>query len=249
MKTISIGYFANLILAVALVCLQAPAAHAQMGNLKQAEAAFAAASLVVLGRPVKNDDYTLLAQVGNRYPKLRDEMLQNTNFVVAVKAFKQLLAEPESNKLRAEVVGIVFREVHGRNSTALEQAAYDAQIKEQKMWYAPMVGAEKDRLSKNKDERTAMINRAFRTTMGRDADAANLQYWLPRGEHYRLVIAATRQHLYSAKGAQDLVETVTRFLNTLPFKKPTEEQIKSTLARVSKDRLIYAEMVNPNYGK
>jgi hypothetical protein len=105
-----------------------------------------------------------------------------------------------------------------------------------------MVLAEVGKLNQNKTERQAMINRVYQTAMGRDADQTSLAYWLPRSEHYRLMIQANRNWLYSANGVNDLLGTVTRALEFNLKRKPTDAEIKKAMVDYTPDKKIYAEM-------
>jgi hypothetical protein len=219
------------------------------GSLSQFEKSLEGGATVVLGRKLVKTDYDPLVEVVNRDATLREELINDPKFTGGVKAMKLYLADKNSAALRAEVVNRVFQEVYGRDSTALEQANYDAQMKQQKQWYMVILTFERSRLQKDTKERTAMLNRAYNISMGRDARPEDLKYWLPRYEHFTQVVNASRQWLYSPAGANDLVETVTLYLNVRTGKKPNEALVKKTMTAVSTDKLIFIEMLKSGIAK
>lgn len=141
-------------------------------------------------------------------------------------------------------VGKITDEIYGRIPTQAEKDLYIPRLKDQKETYASMFLAEKNKLSKNSAERKAMINRVYQQTMGKDATAAELQYWQPRNEIHREIIDATRTYLYTPSGANDLKATVTRAYQAKYKNSPlVDSRIAKLTADYSKSKLIYVEMI------
>lgn len=241
-KTIArFGFLA--VTALVLFGSNALAVFGQMGNLKQAEQAFAAASVIVLGRDIKNEDYTMVSDIGSKNPKLRDEILnEGINFVTAVKILKIALAETERSALRTDVIERAYREVYGRKPTAVEQAKSDAAMRAQKSWFAVLKSSLVEQLKANAFEREAVIKQVYFQTMGRTASKDEIARWQNRYETYTQMIAANRQYLYSADGASDLVATIRRVLTGSNGRPPSEEMVKSYMTKFAKDRAIFIEM-------
>lgn len=211
-------------------------------------AALLSAYPVVMGDPASVSCLNVQnwgAQISGPPYNMSAEWNQGLKFTDAVKFLKMELAQPGFAGFRAHTIENAFMEVYGRKSTPIEQAQWDTQFKNRTAWYATMVNAEIKRLAADPVQRQEMIDRVYRTSMGRAAAPGERSYWLPRSEHYRLIVEASRKWLYSPNGAKDLVETVTRALTAKMGRPPTDDQIKSAMAQFTNQRAIYSDMVSP----
>lgn len=252
MKRKLVGFIASFVFALLFCLTQTVTVRAQMGfgNLDKFEASLEAGATIVLGRKLNvESEIDPLIEVLERNPELKDQLINDPKYTAGFKAIKLLLADQKSSALRSEVINRVFQETHGRSSTAMEQAEYDAQMKQQKKWYAVMLSAERDHLHDDAKLRTAMLNRAYLFSMGRETNADDLKYWLPRYEHYTQVVGACRDWLYSPNGANDLIATVTYYLKIINNKDPNDALVKKTMTAVSTNRLIFNEMLKSKIGK
>lgn len=171
------------------------------------------------------------------------EWQEGMKFTDAVKFLKIKLAHPGMAAFRAQTIDYAFVEVYGRPSSPIEQAQWENKFKNQQAWYASMVAAEQKKLNASKAERQAMLDRVYQAGMGRNSDAGDQGYWLPRPEHFRLIVEANRKWLYSANGVNDLVQTTTRALTAKTGKPPSDAQIKTAMAQFTGARAIYSEML------
>lgn len=224
------------------VFVETPNCKAVIGSLRSA-------GLLIYGielKPnVKSDDDTIVTWL--------DEIRQNQNWNRKFNA--GFTAADGMNFLKERFytvgdgwlevfVGTITDQIYGRIPTKTEKDLYIPRLKEQKETYASIFLAEKNKLSKNAAERKAMINRVYQKTMGKDATAAELQYWQPRSEIYREMIDTTRTYLYSPSGANDLKETVTRAYQTKYKNSPiVDSRIAKLTADYSKSKMIYVEMI------
>lgn len=158
-------------------------------------------------------------------------------------ALGQTVPLGSSGPCTTHAVGGNFAATYLDASKPDEQAYWEAQVAAQKAWYATIVGAEREGLNKDKAARTQMLNRVCKAAFGRDAQAGDLDYWLPRDDTYRAVLDANRNWLYSAAGAKDLSETVRRALKAAKGVEPNGEQVKAAAANLTPGRPIYVEMV------
>jgi hypothetical protein len=204
--------------------------------------AFAAAIPLVLGRAPYEGEVASLILVMKSYG-LSQQLQEGLRFSDAVAFLKKLISQPAGSSRGIQAVEYAFQEVYGRFSTPLELAYWESQIKAQKAWYAPIVSAESEKLNKDSALRKAVINHAYQIAFGRDANAGDLQYWMPRSEHFRHLLTAQRVWLYSANGAKDLVETTTRALQAVNGKAPTDQQVKSAIKVFTSKNRYYTQMV------
>ena len=154
--------------------------------------------------------------------------------------FRTNLADDKDVKL---VINAAFMDATGREANLVELVAYRKMIKEGRdttAIYADAVA----QMNKYPQERAAMINRAYQTAMGRDANPGDLQYWQPRKESYKELVAAARTYLYSPNGENDLKETVTRaYQARYPGRPASELMIRRLMADYVRKKAIYTEML------
>ncbi len=219
---------------------QNPSAQALMDS---SYAAFNSAAPIVIGEMKVNYDRNHIWRHAIMYdPAWQGKYNDGLKFTDAVAWLKQRMAGSQGGEDRALAINNAYREVYGRDSTPAEQAYWEPLVKAQQAWYAPIVIAELGTL-KNYGGRPAMINRAYQAFMGRPAIQADLDYWLPRSEHYRLIVQAGRSYLYSSGGATDLAETVARALQTKNGSQPSDAEVKAAMIRFTPQKLIFAEMI------
>ena len=154
-----------------------------------------------------------------------------------------LIARPAGAALRAEAIDNAYLEVYGRPSTAVEQASWDAQVKAGKAWFASIVVKESAKLNASSAERSAMIGRAYQRAEGRAPYPGDAQFWGPKSEHFREIIAAERAWLYTDKGANELVAVVGRAWLAKYGTPATDANTKAMLIKATPTRMIFAEMV------
>lgn len=220
---------------------------------KAAKEAFDSAIVIVTGSPnYKFAADNKLFPSSNMYvwvndlaanPKYSAKFNDGLKFGDAVSFLKERIATNAEDRQFA--IDNAFMEVYGRASNASEQAGWDAQVKAQKAWYAPIVLAEISRLNGNPKLRTAVIGDAYIQTMGKTPNGKEEAYWTPRTEHFRLIVQANRDFLYSPNGANDLVQTI-RVAYLAKYKKdPSQTELKTALVKVTDKRMIFDEMMNP----
>jgi hypothetical protein len=212
-------------------------------RMKASNAAFNAAAPIVIGEMKVNYDKNFIwANAIMHDPAWQAKYNDGLTFTDAVAWLKQMIAGPQGGEVRALAINNAYQEVYGRGSTPAEQAYWETLVKAQQAWYAPIVIAEFGTL-KNYGGRPAMINRAYQAVMGRDANQADSGYWLPRSEHYRLIVQAGRSYLYSSGGATDLAETVARALKTKNGSQPSDADVKAAMIKFTSGKLIFAQMI------
>jgi hypothetical protein len=213
---------------------------------KACYSAFDAAAPIVFGYDNKlsyyRNEYWQIELEADPDPAWVQKHHDGLTFTDAVGWLKQRMAGSGGGKDRATAINNAYQEVYGRDSTPAEQAYWEPLVRAQKAWYATIVIAEFGTL-KNYGGRPAMINRAYQAVMGRDANQTDSGYWLPRSEHYRLIVQAGRSYLYSAGGATDLAETVARALQTKHGKQPSDAEVKAAMSKYTPNKWIYAEMI------
>jgi len=225
---------------------------------KAAQQAFDSAVVIVTGKPdygftsekneqlknsfiVKSNPYIWVNDLANN-PKYSAKFNEGLKFNDAVSFLKERIATNANDRQFA--IDNAFMEVYGRASNASEQANWDAQIKAQKAWYATIVTAEIGRLNSDPKRRTAMIDDVYQQTMGKTATPEELNYWKPRAEHYRLIVQANRNFLYSSNGNKDLVQTVRVAFLAKYKKDPSDKELKVALTKIADRKLIFAEMMS-----
>jgi hypothetical protein len=210
--------------------------------VSSSQSAFAAAAPLVLGRPTSPGEVASWIPYIKSYG-MSQQLQEGFKFSDAVAFLKKFISQPAGIVRGAQAIEYAFQEVYGRYATPLEQAYWESQIKAQKAWYAPIVSAELSKLNQDSAMRKAVINHAYQLAFGRDANSVDLQYWQPRSEHFRQLLAAQRTWLYSANGAKDLVETTTRALQKVNGKAPTDDQVKAAMKYFSIKNATYRSMV------
>jgi hypothetical protein len=234
-----------------------PGPKAPAALVQQTRAAFRSAYLIVLGRPAT--DYDL----GNRQPIgtcdvtdpvhfdlcLQDSHMQweAVNFSQAVATLKLGLLTPNAQMERAAVIDRAYYNAFGRASTADEQLYWENRMRTEKLWYAPVATAALAYLNapaNRQTERAATVNRVYQTVFGRDADAGNRAYWLPRTEHFGPMVQANRSWLYSPAGAAELPSMVRRSVAARLGREGSEAEVKAALIKAMLNHATYDEMLS-----
>lgn len=228
----------------------------------------AAKSLVSAAQLILNETYTSISpncSINNYVIELRKpqyllekDYQEGLTFPKAAAFLKKYMAQPANSNLRVRIVRDAFRDVYGRDAAAVEQAFWDAQMRNEKAWYSTIVLGEIKNLNQNQTQRRKMISLAYLTTMGRQAESDEGKKWLTRTEHFRLIAESNRARLYSSDGAKDLVATVKQVLlyeyaiaKTLTLKSDTkegllksvDEEVKKRLPKYSAEKMIFFEMI------
>ena len=173
----------------------------------------------------------------------RDAVLMGKFGLIDAIAFeKAKLANPALSGIRQATIDKAFVQVYGRVSTPLEQAQLDPQLRSGKLWYAPLVIQEQGRLNSDKQLRGTLVQQIYQRALGRPGSPSEVGYWIQQDADYTTMIAAARGWLYSAPGANDLIETVTRAQQARNL--PTDPAaIKLAMAKYEPSREIYTEMI------
>lgn len=213
-------------------------------NKKRANSYLESASVIVFGQPrgvyQVLGDMNQLTDVGS--PQRNDVMMGHFSLLDAIAFEKAKLANPALSGIRQATIENAFQQVYGRTSTPLEQAQYDPRLRAGKLWYAPLVLQEQERLNADKQVRGLLVAQVYQRALGRPGTPAEVGFWLQRTEDYSGMIAAARNWLYSPPGAKDLIETVTRAQQAR--NRPTDSAaIKLAMAQYEPTREIYVEMV------
>jgi hypothetical protein len=167
------------------------------------------------------------------------------NYTQAFADLKGRLLTPSGMMERANVIDRAYFNAFGRSSTADEQLYWENRMMNEMLWYAPIATAALAYLnnpSNRAGERTATIHRAYQATLGRDASASDLAYWLPRSEHYPMVVRYCIDWLYSPGGAGELPQVVRYAAATRLGRQPTEAEVKSLLVKALLARAGYQQM-------
>ncbi|MCW3846300.1 hypothetical protein OF829_03545 [Sphingomonas sp. LB-2] len=241
-----------LIALVLAACVFPAAAFAQtpidnrlkaMAASDRVDKAFGSAAIIVLGRTVNpNEIYPWLVLMGTPEYGMSDEIANEVDLNGAVKFLKAFIAKPAGAGLRAELIDRAFLEVHGRNSTPLEQASWDAEVKAGKAYYASIVVKESAKLNASPALRKEMIQRAYLFAEGRLPYPGDLAFWGGKQEHYREIVEAERKWLYSPGGAKELVEVAKRAWKAAYGTVPSDEALKAVLVRATQGKMVYAEL-------
>jgi hypothetical protein len=171
------------------------------------------------------------------------EVLKALPFTEQVKVFKSVLFKKENDELRKAVIENVYKEVFGRPSTAEEFGYWNQKLtSETTNWYATMVTDNIKFLNTDVNRRTPVIKAMYQAVFGREPTADDLNYWLPRKEHYRLLHQAGITFLYSANAVDELTKTVKRAFQK---KKPnfTEADVKNMLVTARDKKYSFDQMV------
>lgn len=72
--------------------------------------------------------------------------------------------------------------------------------------------------------------------MGRIPTVGDFEYWMPRDATYQEIVNANRKYLYSAKGANDLTETVKRHLDDAGKSNPSIADINGAIVKYSQKK-------------
>lgn len=244
--------FVRMACAAAVLALVPAGASAQlvdnrlkaMDNIDKMNAAFAAGSVLVLGRDAKpSEPYEWIKMMVTPEYGMSAQVSQGITFLDTAKFLKMLIARPAGAGLRAEAIDNAYLEVYGRPSTAVEQASWDAQVKASKAWFASIVVKESAKLNASPAERSAMIGRAYQRAEGRAPYAGDAQFWGPKNEHFREIVAAERAWLYTDKGANELVAVAGRAWQARYGTPATDANIKAMLIKATPTKMVFADMV------
>ena len=144
---------------------------------------------------------------------------------------------------RGAIMDAAFREVYGRDATVFEMLGWQPQIKKQTAWYATIVPALIKNLNADKTTRQDRLGLAFRLVYGRNIQEGELNYWMPRADHFRLVIQSNRNLIYQPKDPGQLKDIVTRALKYKTGKLPTDAETQTAMSQFAINKKIYAEMI------
>ena len=213
-------------------------------SIQKMNAAFAAGSVLVLGRePKPSEPYPWITMMVTPEYRMSEQVSKGITFLDAQKFLKMLIAKPAGAAVRAEAIDNAYLEVYGRPSTAMEQAGWDAQVKASKAWFASIVVKESAKLNASPTERKAMIDRAYQRAEGRAPYAGDAQFWGPKNQHFREIIEAERTWLYTDKGAGELAAVAGRAWLALYGTPPTDANTKAMLIKATPTRMVYADML------
>lgn len=204
------------------------------------------AGVIVTGEEVTDEEWGYMAAKMLSSPEVGEEKFRaGLSLADALAGWKAWLASPfTGDGNRTKVIDRAYMEVYGVLPLAIERDVWMGRIKAQEAWYATIVSKEIAGLNSAEARRRDMITRAYNHAFGRPAnDTADMPYWLPRKEHYRLVIQAQRQWLYSEKGAKDLWFAAEKALKVKYKKPPTLAEVNAAVEKFRPGKLIYIEMV------
>lgn len=202
-----------------------------------------AAAVIVTGEKSSSKIYEW-AKALAADPKYAEKFNEGLKFGDAVSWLKARIATNGVDRLFA--IDNAFQEVYGRNSTPLEQATWDPQVKAQKAWYAPIVLAETAKLNDNPETRRTMIFLAYEWAFGRKPTEAEIQKWKAGKEHFRLLLDEHRRWLYTSDGAQERVDMLTNIYSAkyaYNKSKSKENWLKTALATIADEKMLYFEIV------
>lgn len=211
-------------------------------RLKQARAALNRGALNVLNRELDDaQDYSYW--LGEMFKEgLLPRFYAGMTDEDATKFFSKFLTRPEQSNRRAQAVEAAFKDVYGFGASPKDVAFWNAEMLAGRGGYQYIIFVESNKLNGDKVVRRLMITNAYRKAMGRVPKPGDYDYWQPRAETFKEVVAAARAYLYSPGGANDLAETVSRALEAKTGSKPSTEQVKEGVIRYSKTRAIFDEM-------
>jgi hypothetical protein len=211
-------------------------------NCQKAKPALKSASVVVYGEDYTSSPNTLAVWCLDAEKKATAQFNEGLKFTDAATLLKGRLAESQSE--RAQVIELVYKEVMGRPASASDSAYWQAKMRsEPKWWYATMHTEFVKYLNQTKDERQATIQRAYKASLGREAKPSEVEYWMPKTEHYRLIRDASRAWLYSTNGAAELLDVIKRAYQAKKGNVPSEAELKEKITSFGMKKLIFEEMV------
>ena len=216
--------------------------EAEKAKIAKLKPTFDAGALMILGREALPLEITNWSKQIEKNFTTAEEIKDGIKLPQVLKYLKGLISDPLSKFMRANTINLAYLEVHGRESTPVEQATWDGQFLTGKATFASMVLGEKDKLNKNAADRKAMIDRVYLKTMGRNATADEIKYWQSSPDHFRQIVEAARTYLYSTNGVQDRVDTAARALKAAN-KPAADGDVKKVLTNFSNKKAIYSEMV------
>lgn len=209
---------------------------------EKAKFAVESAAPTIIGKVSKSETdnlVVLISQDANYKTKFEAGLTENDAKVW----LGNWISEPKMSDKRAKIINKAFWEVYGRGSIATEQAVWDAKIKSKQAFYAVMVNQEKLKLAQNYAEIKLVIGRAYQKALGRNPTKQEELTNPSISYAYSQLVGNLRDYLYSAAGATELVETISRAYQTKNNRKPSDDQIKKLLTAYSKTKAIYAEMI------
>lgn len=174
-------------------------------------------------------------------PKYSSKFNEGLKLGDAIAFLKERIAKNANDRLYA--IDNAYQEVYGQDSTPQEQAQWDADVKAQKAWYAVIVTKEIGKLNSDPTKRAAIINDAYMRSMGRAATPENLIFWKSRAEHFRLIINANKNRLYSGDGYEDLIQTLRTAFIAKYGAEPSPKELKIALTKVTDQRMTYEQMM------
>lgn len=213
---------------------------------KTAKKMIVSAGVIVTGEEVTDEEWGFMAAKMLSSPEVGEaKFAAGLSLSDAVAGWKAWLASPfTGDGNRTKVINAAYMEVYGVLPLAIERDVWMKRIKAQEAWYAIIVSKEISGLNSADARRRDMITRAYNHAFGRPAnDTEDMPHWLPRKEHYRPLIQAQRQWLYSERGAKDLWFAAEKALTAKYKKQPSPAEVNAAVEKFRPGRLIYIEMV------
>lgn len=223
-----------------LVCNRNPNSF----KLKNAKAAIKYGMTQVLGIPPAGDTETYywlgrMFSEGGLQPKYFQH--QGLHSKDAEDFFQKHLAAPKSGNVRKAVINQAFNDVYGWPAKPSDLAFWDTAFQKGGNGYYMVLLVERPKLGTDKVIRRLVINNAYLKAFGRAASKGNFDYWMPRSETYKELVAAQRTWLYSANGQTDLNEMVSRAVQSKNGTTNVTLILQAT-QKAKAGKLIYAEM-------
>lgn len=173
---------------------------------------------------------------------LQDQFYKGLQPLQGVIFFNGYVSRPENAKMRQLVVENAFKDVYSYGASPKDIAYWNAELQKGGGVYSRIVRDESKKLNSDKVIRRLMIFTAYKKTMGRNPAPAEVDYWMPKTEHFKQLVDASRDYLYATNGSKDLAETVKRALIEKGNNNPSIEQINNAIINYSSKKAIFSEM-------
>lgn len=215
--------------------------------MKKAKAAISLAFPKIYGRQYNGDGVHYVRDMFKTRNDMTNVYYQGLTESYALQYFRDVIKKPEESQARLAAIDLAFKDVYGSSPQPNDVAFWNAEVKKLGNFYESIISTETKKLNKTGTDgknpsRRLVANSVYKKAMGRNATNDELAYWEKRTETYKQMLAASRDWLYSSKGATDLTETIKRKLTEKSGSSPNKDQIKQAIIDYSREKLIFSEM-------
>ncbi len=215
--------------------------------MKKAKAAINSAFPKIYGRQYNGDGVHYVRDMFKTKNDMTNVYYQGLTESYVLQYLRDAIKKPEESQARLAVIDLAFKDVYGSAPQPNDVAYWNAEVKKLGNFYESIIAGETKKLNKTGSDgknpsRRLVTNSVYKKAMGRNATNDELAYWEKRTEIYKQILTASRDWLYSSKGAIDLTETIKRKLTEKNGSAPNKDQINQAVIDYSKKKLIFSEM-------